>query len=195
MALSLEVQQLVAYIASTGVPHRVTATTGKYVSTSNPCSPHTPSSNHCQPGTGGTGLAIDIAEPHYSSNTPGLLAIFKAFAPVEKKLSELIYSGASYSIKNGLRVPRYAVSSHWDHIHVAVPRGTLLLPQTIIHDEGVVTLPDDPNLPNITGPVSFHPICNSAGECTGYYIFSNKTGELHSFGPGAKFYGRSEVTA
>ena len=56
-------------------------------------------------------------------------------------------------------------------------------------------MPDDPNLPNITGPVSLHPLVNSAGECTGYYVFSTKTGELHSFGPGAKYYGRSEVVA
>lgn len=60
---------------------------------------------------------------------------------------------------------------------------------------GTPTVPDDPNMPNITGPVTFHPLVAEDGKCMGYYIFSTKTGELHSFGPGAEYYGRSEVTA
>ena len=53
------------------------------------------------------------------------------------------------------------------------------------------TMPD-PNLHDIEGPLSFHPVFDSAGNCTGYYFFGTTTGELHAYGPGAKFYGRSE---
>jgi hypothetical protein len=52
---------------------------------------------------------------------------------------------------------------------------------------------DDPNLPNLPDIAGFYPVINSqTGECTGYYILS-KLGELHAFGPGAKWHGRSEV--
>jgi hypothetical protein len=56
-------------------------------------------------------------------------------------------------------------------------------------------MPDDPNVPNITGPLTFHPIVDSQGITQGYYIFSPTTGELHGHGPGAKYYGRSEDTS
>ena len=86
-------------------------------------------------------------------------------------------------------------ADHLDHVHVAVPRGTFLTP--LSHPfrtmEGGIMPDDNPDLANITGPVSLHVLQNAAGECTGYYIFSEATGELHSFGPGAKFWGRSEV--
>lgn len=179
MAYSLEVRHLISYISRSGVPFRVTDVNTPGV--------HTSGSYHYRSGTDGLGLAVDLAEPQPSAGTPGLLKIFAAFGAVEKLLAELIYSGAPYNIKNGVRVPRYAVDTHWNHVHVAVPKWTLL-------PTGVI-MPDDPNLPNITGPVSFHPLVDQNGNCTGYYIFSEKTGELHSFGPGAKFYGRSEVTA
>jgi hypothetical protein len=179
VAHSLEVKHLISYLSRMGVPFRVTDV--------NTVGVHTTGSYHYKSGTDGLGLAIDIAELTPSSGTPGLLKLFSLFGPVESRLAELIYSGAPYNIKNGVRVPRYAVATHWNHVHVAVPKGTFL-------DPGVI-MPDDPNLPNITGPVSFHPLIDQAGMCTGYYIFSSKTGELHSFGPGAKFYGRSEVVA
>lgn len=56
------------------------------------------------------------------------------------------------------------------------------------------TVPDDPNVPNITGPLTFHPVINSDGVTTGYYVFSPSTGEVHGHGPGAPYYGRSEDT-
>lgn len=177
---SLEVRHLISYISRQGVPFRVTDVSTPGV--------HTPTSYHYRQGTDGVGLAIDLAEPTPTQNTPGLLRIFAAFGAVESSLAELIYAGAPYNIKDGRRVPRYAVSAHWNHVHVAVPRGTFL-------PQGEFIVPDDPNLPNITGPVQFHPCVDSNGVCQGYYIFSEKTGELHSFGPGAKFYGRSEVIA
>lgn len=188
--LSAEVQALVEYIGRSGVPHRVTATLGRYVSPSNPCDPHSPGSYHCKPGTGGSGLAIDLAGPSTGAVSSELLPIFATFSVVESRLAELYYSGAPYGIRNGKRITieKSIRDTHWNHVHVAVPKGTVLVQKGSL-------VPDDPNLPNITGPVEFHPLYNTAGECTGYYIFSTKTGELHSFGPGAKFYGRSEVVA
>lgn len=120
MALSLEVLSLVDYIRRTGIPHRVTSTTGDT---------HSPGSYHYRPGTNGQGLAIDLAEPTPSVLSPGLLRIFDVFAPVEGDLAELIYTGAPYNIKDGQRVDRYAVNSHKDHVHIAVPKGTVFLPQ------------------------------------------------------------------
>jgi len=192
MALSVEVLGLLAYVKNSGVPHKVTATVGTFLSSTNPCSPHTPTSNHCKNGTAGKGLAIDVATPTPSWDSPGLLAIFNAFRPVEHRLSELIYAKAPYNIKNGVRVSPYAVSSHHDHVHIAVPLGVVLA------TGGIPPMPDDPNLPNISGPVSFHPIFDAAGTCTGYYIFSQKTGEVHAWPnpatPGkVGYYGRSEV--
>lgn len=59
------------------------------------------------------------------------------------------------------------------------------------------TMADNPDLPNIEGPLSFHPISNQAGEVTGYFIFSTSTGELHAHAhpdhPGkVRYIGRSE---
>jgi hypothetical protein len=53
---------------------------------------------------------------------------------------------------------------------------------------------DNPDLPNIEGPLTFHPIADSNGYVTGYYIFSTRTGELHAHGDGNKvrYVGRSE---
>lgn len=39
------------------------------------------------------------------------------------KLLELIYSPLGWSIKNGARTAPYAVSSHYDHVHVAMRKG------------------------------------------------------------------------
>lgn len=50
-----------------------------------------------------------------------------------------------------------------------------------------------PDIPQITGPVEFHMVVSSDGRCTGYYIVSTKTGEIHAWGPGAVFHGRSDV--
>lgn len=180
---SAEVDGLIRYVMATGVPFRVTDINTPGV--------HSDTSYHYQQGHGAIGLAVDLAEPTPSSNTAGLLRIFAEFGPVESQLAELIYSGAPYSIKRGKRTTvafgsATVLRAHWNHVHVAVPFGTVLKEKS---------MPDDPNLPNITGPVSFHPVVNSAGICQGYYIFSEKTGELHSFGPGAVYYGRSEVVS
>lgn len=51
---------------------------------------------------------------------------------------------------------------------------------------------DNPELPNITGPLTFHPVVSADGQCTGYYVFAPTTGEVHGHGPGAPYHGRSE---
>lgn len=106
--MSAETNALIAYLRHTGVPHRVTSITG---------GTHSDGSRHY------LGLAVDFAGPRPGRGTHELRAIFGAFTPIEGQLYELIYSGASYSIKNGQRVPRYAVDTHWNHVHVSVDRG------------------------------------------------------------------------
>lgn len=58
---------------------------------------------------------------------------------------------------------------------------------------GETAMPDDPNLPNLPNIMGFYPIVNTTtGQCNGYYVLSDD-GQLHAFGPGAPFFGRSEV--
>lgn len=170
MALSKEVHGIISTVMDAGIPFRVTST----------CRNGGGASYHDRQGTDGCGLAVDFAGDYNR--------IFAAFGTVESQLAELIYSGAPYNIKNGRRVQRYAVADHWDHVHVAVPLGTIL------KGKGPVVA-DDPNLPNITAPVSFHPVVDSNGKCWGYYIFSAATAEVHAWGDPehVPYYGRSEV--
>lgn len=191
VAFSIEVQGMVALVRSFGLPHRVTDVNTPGV--------HSASGYHYKDGTGGNGLAIDLAWTTPYAIDPigarvGMLAICKALEPYERQMAELICSHLPYSVKDGRRVPRYAVSSHWDHIHMAVSRTTCLTHIAIPTE--VIVVPDDPNIPNITGPIEFHPVINhQTGECRGYYLVSLKTGEIHAWGPGAVYYGRSEVVA
>lgn len=197
MPPSLEVRALIDFVESTGLLYRVTDVDGPG---------HAAGSLHYAEGTDGHGLAVDFA-----GVTPGVTfvtriqmeSIYRAFLAYASELAELIYNapGIAVAVKNGRRVdgPSFYGPAVWadhvDHVHVAVRRGTFLAPLSHpLHTMGG-TMPDnDPNLPDITGPVQFTALVNSAGECTGYFIFSEATGELHSFGPGARFYGRSEVT-
>src|ERR1700752_23779 len=170
MALSQEVQQLIEYLVNTGVPHRITAILGTYVSAGDPCSPHTPTSYHCKPGTAGDGLAIDVATPTATVDSPGLLAIFAAFGAVESKLAELIYAGAPYNIKDGKRVPPYAVTQHHNHVHIAVPKGTFLVPKgnNMPDVDPGVTGPPDYDLSGT--PCAISAVFDSNGNVKGYYI-------------------------
>lgn len=158
-----------------------------------------PGSLHYAAATNGTGRAVDLADRRGpSSNSEWLLAINEAvirLLPITM-ISELIYGGPNaICIKNGKRVDRSFYSSvlaaHRNHIHLAVVRGFSYNGS----QEIAMAVTNDPSLPDITGPVQFAIAGSDAnGICQGYYIFSHATGELHSFGPGAKFYGRSEVT-
>lgn len=112
---SQEDEAMMAYLQASGVPHRVTSAVRSALP-----------SRHAQQGTGGKGLAIDAAGTVPGRNTAELLAIFRAFVPVEKQLYELIYSGAPHSIKRGQRVARLAIDDHWDHVHIAVDKGVFI---------------------------------------------------------------------
>jgi hypothetical protein len=159
---------------------------------------HTASSLHKVEATNGIGRAVDLADRRgASSNSDWLLAINEAvlrLVPLSM-ISELIYGGPDcVCVKNGRVVNGLAVygatvmAEHDNHVHLAVIAGF------VYNGSQEVLVPDDPALPNIVGPVEIAVLCNSNGDCTGYFIFSHATGELHSFGPGARFYGRSEVT-
>lgn len=162
---------------------------------------HTTDGAHSATSYHYAGRAVDLAAREGPGwDTSALLTINEQIIQVLplSMISELIYSGPGNTcVKNGRVVAGLAaygpavMSRHHDHVHLAVVA-------TFTYNgsqEVTPPMPDDPNLPNIVGPVQFATAgFGPDGVCTGYYIFSHATGELHSFGPGARFYGRSEVT-
>lgn len=111
--MSAETDNLTAYLEHTGVPFKVTSTTG---------GKHAPTSYHYR------GLAVDFAGPVPTRDSAVLLNIFSAFTPIEGQLAELIYAGAPYQIKHGDHVPpsfygAQTMSIHHNHVHVAVEPG------------------------------------------------------------------------
>lgn len=197
--ISREVRSIVDYVESTGLLYRVTDIGGPG---------HADGSYHYAKGTDGDGLAVDFGgvTPGVTPTTAAqMAAIHGAFLMVSSRLAELIHSGSGIkmAVKNGQLVKGASFfgpvtwPDHRDHVHVAVPRGTFLA--SLSQPLGTVgggQMPDSPDLANITGPVSFHPIVDSSGLMTGYVIFSTATGEVHTFGQDGKvpYYGRSEVT-
>lgn len=115
-----ELHGIIRYLADSGVQFRITDVDTPGV--------HSPTSYHYQ------GLALDLGSTP-AGDAQKLLAIFAAFGPVESRLAELAYRGAPYNIKQGLRVAPY---DKYDHVHVAVPRGTILKPEGY-----TVSIPDD----------------------------------------------------
>ena len=147
-----------------------------------------------------SGRAVDLASRAGPGvDTSDLLAINEGVVQVLplSMITELIYGGpGNVCVKNGRIVSGLAVygpavlERHRNHVHLAV------VESFTYNGSQEVAVPDnDPNMPDIVGPVEFAIAGSDAnGICQGYYIFSHATGELHSFGPGARFYGRSEVT-
>lgn len=118
--MSAETDALIAWMAASGVPHVVSGVVGHYVSTANPCSPHSPKSLHCARGTNGLGLAVDF-------DGPDLDAIYKALAPLGPLCAELISGTTQW--KNGRLVAQYDFAPNiYDHVHIAVPRGVIVGP-------------------------------------------------------------------
>jgi TP901 family phage tail tape measure protein len=111
------IDRLIAYLRSTGVPHRVTSTyrPGSITASGN-------RSLHAAK------RAVDFAGPSPGYDTPALGAIFKAFVPIAAKLAELIYAGpqTNFNIKNGRRVAKYAQAQHHDHVHAAMAAGGMI---------------------------------------------------------------------
>ena len=99
---SPEVEAIIAYGTSTGVPMKVTSTLRPGAITA---------AGHRS--LHGQGLAVDYAAAHPGWDTDELADIFHVFLPVEKHLAELIYAGpqVSFNIKDGRRVGKYAQHS------------------------------------------------------------------------------------
>lgn len=93
----------------------------------------------------------------------------------------------------GLLIAGAPVQGHRDVYSTACPGTKLYAMLDVIRHRWEETMPDDPNLPNLPDIKFFVPVINAqTGECRGYYIVSSD-GQLHAFGPGAPFHGRSEV--
>lgn len=160
MTISREAQAIIDYVEGCGIPYRVTDVDGPG---------HAKTSYHYRQGTDGVGLAVDFggATPGVSIATaPQMGAIYRCFLAVAGQLAELIYSGADVdgrpvlvAIKNGRRVDGASFyggatwRDHFDHVHVAVPRGTFLShPLGTLAKEAAVAN-DDPNRYNVNAPV------------------------------------------
>lgn len=191
---SRETQALIDYVESSGLPYRVTDVDGPG---------HATGSYHYATGTNGRGLAVDFAgvTPGVSATTAAqMVDLYRLFLLAGAQLAELIYSGSGVSegVKNGRLVhgPSFygpvVWPDHRDHVHVAVPKGTFLRPLSQAIGTLEETMTNSPDLPDIEGPLQLELIVDSAGNVTGYAIFSTKTGELHGYGPGWKYFGRSE---
>lgn len=129
--MSRETDSLIAYVKARVPGAVVTATLGRYISPSDPCSPHSAGSLHCADGTDGKGLAVD-----WGGDEAMQTAVFHALEPVAGQLAELIHNGLGITraVKNGAWVNPLVVygatvwAAHGNHTHSAVPRGTFLVP-------------------------------------------------------------------
>lgn len=91
--------------------------------------------------------------------------------------------------------PNPPVDGHRDVYATACPGSKLYAMLDLIRHPWEETVADNPDLPNLPDIKFFVPIVNAqTGECRGYYIVA-ADGQLHAFGPGAPFYGRSEVAS
>lgn len=116
MAESLEVTALRALAAHIGARVSDVATPDV----------HSATSWHYAPGTGGTGLAVDLAEPGGpSALTPGLRRIAAEVARLAGPwCNELIYAeGPSLRLGRPYRYSAPVLRAHRNHVHVAVRRG------------------------------------------------------------------------
>lgn len=175
MRLSREVEGLIAYMARTGIPHRVTSTTG---------GAHSSKSRHYKPGTDGQGLAVDFAGP-VPNDTATMLRIYRALledhGPV---LHELIFThpDADILIKNRRRVvPQvYAavLPAHRNHVHVSVDLGTII-------ESGEPMTDTNPELPKASAPVVA--LVRTSTD-KGYWIVC-EDGAVYAFGD-AVYHGR-----
>lgn len=180
--LSREVEALIAFVDATGLPHRVTSTIGGR---------HAPSSRHYADGTDGKGLAVDLAGPE-RGDTKAMTAIYRVLLTQADQLHELIFwaPGVDTLVRRRTRVvpsvyDPSVLTQHRSHVHVSVDKGVFL-------DMPEVAVPDAEELPNLVDLKFFIPVVGTDGKCTGYYMVSS-TGEVHGWGPGAPYHGRSEV--
>lgn len=171
---SPEVEAIIAYGTSTGVPMKVTSTLRPGAITA---------AGHRS--LHGQGLAVDYAAAHPGWDTDELADIFHVFLPVEKHLAELIYAGpqVSFNIKDGRRVGKYAQHIHHNHVHVGVRKGVLLdrlvptfLPDTIIEQA-----------PQHDGEEMAEPVDAMCAPAGGVWVLT-RDGGVRAYG-GAPFHG------
>lgn len=191
MTISREAQSIIDYIESTGLPYRVTDVNGPG---------HAKGSYHYRAGTGGDGLAVDFAgtASGITAKTEAqMFDIWRAFWLVQTHLAELIHSGAGITkaVKNGQPVDGRSFygplvwPDHRDHVHVAVLKGTFLLPMS--HPIGTLEgghMADDPNIPNAQAPIAAaFPSPTGKG-----YTIVTADGAVYCFGD-AEYHGRLEA--
>jgi hypothetical protein len=91
--------------------------------------------------------------------------------------------------------PYSGSNPHTSHMHVSI-RSTCRDDTSPWWDPLVPikepAVPDNPDLPNIEGPLTLHLLQDQNGMCQGYAIFGTMTGEIHGHGPGWRYWGRSE---
>lgn len=172
---SPEVEGIIAYGLSTGVPMKVTSTLrpGAVTGSGN-------RSFHS------LGLAVDFAGPYPSLDSGYLADIFHAFIPVESYLAELIYGGpqVTFNIKNGKRVAKYSQQIHRNHVHVAVVRHVRLdgLPLELRPDRQVGPSPGEREVEDMADPVDALPAPDG-----GVWVLT-RDGGVRAY-RGAPFYG------
>lgn len=146
---------------------------------------HTTDGGHTQTSYHYSGRAVDLAAREGpGSDTSALLAINEQIVRVLplSMISELIYSGpGSICVKNGKIVKSYGadvMARHHNHIHLAVI-------STFTYSGG--TVPDDPNRPNSSAPITGIAITPTGNG----YVLVAADGGVFAFGD-AKFFGNVE---
>jgi hypothetical protein len=122
---------------------------------------------------------MDVAGMVPSWDSPILLALFQAFVPIEKQLTELIYARAPYNIKYGRRVGLYAQAQHHNHVHVAVPKGWRWTPAPVVLEKV---------RPMLMPALVLEPIVAELKSPEGGVWLLSTSGAVYSFG-GARFHG------
>lgn len=166
-----------AYLAGHGVrfgaPTRAQTTGGK----------HAPNSYHYE------GLARD-----YGIRNSDLRGVLNALIPLASGPNCAVVElfGLDVYRRNGAPImPSTTLwKAHQNHVHAALRAGATL---PAVPDQKGALMADNPDLPNMEGPMSFHVVFDQAGIVRGYYIFSTATGELHTHGE-VPYLGRSEDT-
>ncbi|HEV7535724.1 MAG TPA: hypothetical protein VGP90_08830, partial [Acidimicrobiia bacterium] len=97
---------LITYLEDTGLPHKITSTTG---------GGHSPTSYHYQ------GQAVDAAGPIPSVASPELIAIQRSWLLIAEELAELIGPDPDACLKNGhfIRYDPDTMDAHQNHVHTA----------------------------------------------------------------------------
>lgn len=139
------------------------------------------------------GQAADFAGPtpwNVAKVHPPLEAIWKYWMGKGGGLQELIYSGGTHWISKGKVLPISTLpadlrAAHWNHVHVAVPKGWRYTPEVVVPEAPNQTLKINGNVVGISA------LFDSTGTCTGYLILGSDGG-VFGFGPGARFFGRVE---